>query len=407
MYGAQIVGLGVALPGTNVPGRIVTNNELATELLARRDDLLRRGLLRSPGQWAALPAARHKRYKERWEQFETSDAWIFDHTGIRERRFADLGVATSDLAAVAGRMAMLVAGWSPEDVDCVIVATVLGDYQTTPPTVAIVQQKLGIPSSDENGTREIEGFDLSCACSSLGKALKMGYALIRSGMARRVLVIGADVMSRTVNRFSRSPYAILGDAGGAIALKAVESGQDAFLGPQGFLSGLDGSLAELIITRFGGTQSPIETSTVIVDPFHQGHRMLMIGPEVKKRAERLLLGFLDQPGIIRQALARANTRLDAVNFLALHQANERINEPVVKKLKKREEDPFRGIAYANIERFGNTTSASIPLVLYDAWQEGVLTPGDLVFQLVFGGGFSWATASYHWTLARQEIRLSA
>lgn len=407
MYGAQIVGLGVALPGTNVPGTIVTNDQLATELLARRDDLLRRGKLRSPEQWATLPAARHEHHKRRWEQFETSDEWIFDHTGIRERRIADPGVATSDLAAVAGRMAMQVAGWSTEDVDCIIVATVLGDYQTTPPTVAIVQEKLGIPASDERGMREIEGFDVSCACSSVGKALKIGYTLIRAGMARRVLVIGADVMSRTVNIYSRSPYAILGDAGGAIALEMVEGDQDAFLGPQGFLSGLDGSLAELIITQYGGTRHPIDKSTVIVNPFHQGHRMLMVGPEVKKRAVRLLCGFLQQPGIIWQALIRAGIPLSAIKFLALHQANARINEPVVKKLVEHEEDPFVGVAYSNIERFGNTTSASIPLVLFDAWQDGALTPGDLVFQLVFGGGFSWATACYHWTLPRQELSLAA
>jgi 3-oxoacyl-[acyl-carrier-protein] synthase-3 len=395
VYGARIVGIGVALPGTNCPGRVVTNATFAEELLRRRDDLHRKGELLSPDEWASLTTDRHAFHRTRWEQFETDDQWIQDHTGIKERRFADPDIATSDLATVAGKMAMQMAQWGPDDVDFLLIATVWPDHIATPPTAALVQHRLGIPASDERGSRNLDGFDIGCACSSFGKALKVGYAFIRSGLARRGLVIGADVMSRTVDPNSRNLSIILADGGGAIALEQALGANDAFYGPDGFVSGLDGSLAGLIVTAFGGTKQPIDDVGPISDPFNQGHRMAMNGGSVKKRAERLLLGFGDTPGIIDLALEKAGIGMDAIDFLALHQANLRINKPVIERLRAK---GFRGAATNNIERFGNTTSASIPILLYEAWRDGILDEGSRILMVVFGGGFSWETAFFRWTL---------
>ncbi len=399
MHGAHIVGIGTALPGTDVPGRIVTNAMLADELLSRRQHLVDNGLLLPPERWAELDEQRRTEVQIRWEQFETGGAWIEDHTGILERREAAPNIATSDLAIHAGRQAMAVAGWAAEDVEFLLVATVWPDHIATPPTAALVQAGLGLPTRNEDGLRDIDGLDVACACSSFLKALKIGWAYCASGLFRRGLVIGADVMTRTVNRYDRAILPILADGGGALALEGTAD--DAFLGPAGFTSGLDGSLADLIITPIGGTREPLVDSQVVADPFHQRHRMTMLGPKVKRAVDRLLLPRnADDPaqwghGVLTRALLKAGLSLQDIDLFALHQANLRMNAPVEEKLRRM---GYRGAMFHNIMRYGNTTSASIPLLLADAWREGVLRQSHTVMAAVFGGGFSWETATFRWTL---------
>ncbi len=401
MPGAKIVGIGAALPGTNIAGRIVTNTMLSDELRAYRAELVHKGQLQPPDRWDSLPADERALHERRWQLLDTSPEWIEEHTGIQERRFADPGIATSDLATCAAREAMAVAGWMPRDVGFLIIATVLPDHIITPATAPLVQHALGIPITDNGGLRDVDGFDVTCACSSFGKALKVGYAYCAAGLADRGLVIGADVMTRTVN-MDRNVHPILGDAGGAVAIERVPDDDDAFHGRASFLGGLDGSLADLIKVPMGGTREPLCDPAVLEDPFDGRHRMRMQGPSVKKGASRLLLARDAETtegwnnSLLLHGLTHLQCTMGDIDFLAIHQANLRILEPVVAKL--RTDFGFHGIAYNNIQRYGNTTSASIPLLLYDAWREGVLRPGMRVLMAVFGGGFAWQTACFRWTL---------
>lgn len=401
MPGVRICGIGTALPGTNVPGRIVSNTTLAEELLERRSALAQCHQIHNPDMGNPDEGNREE-LRRLWQQFETDDEWIESHTGIRERREAAPEIATSDLATTACREALAVAGWKPTDLHFLLVATVTPDHLATPPTAALVQEKLGIPVLDRDGLHEIDGFDIACACSSFGKALKVGCAYIASGYYRRGLVVGADVMTRLVNRYDRSVHPILGDGGGALALERANT--DSFFGHASFLAGLDGSAADLITVPVGGSREPLDDpKTLRWD--NQRHKMIMRGPPVKKKAERLVLPRADrdpngQPTtVIEAALKKARLTLAKIDFVALHQANLRIDQPIEEKLRRL---GFRGTVYHNIQRYGNTTSASIPLVLWDAWKDGSLQVGQTVLSLVFGGGFSWETTLFRWTLPKSS-----
>ncbi len=389
MVGVRIVGIGVALPGTeSVPGRIVKNQELVGELVAYRDALVRERRLHPPDEWPALPGEKAAEHEARWKALTTDDAWIRKMTGIYERCVADDCVATSDLATVAARSALTVAGLPVTAITHLRVGTVLPDYVTTPPTSALVQHKLGMPVRNADGAlRHLSGADITCACSTFLKALEDGYAAVASGLHTHSLVIGADVMSRTVSHRARDPYMILGDGGGALVLAAADD--DAFLGARSFFAGLDGEHADLITVPMGGTAQPFGDTVRLNDPFSHPHKMHMEGHAVKRRFDRLI------PEIIETAVQRAGLRLADVHFFALHQANARMLKPAVQKLRRK---GFRGIAFSNIRRYGNTTSASVPLVLWEAWQRGGLKPGMLVLAAVFGGGLSWHTALFRWTL---------
>jgi len=403
MPGVRISGIGTALPGTNVPGRIVTNDMLAEELRKRRECPEVKRQILEPRFWNLLPEGRALVHRQRWNQFETDHGWIESHTGIRERREAAPEIATSDLATTACQEALVVAGWQPKDIDFLIIATVTPDHLATPPTAALVQEKLGIPVMDGHGLHDIDGFDITCACSSFGKAFKVGCAYIASGFYRRGLVVGADVMSRIVNRYNRSVYPILGDGAGALALEqSSEENEDCFFGGRSFSGGLDGSAAQLIEVPVGGSRTPL-TASVISDPFDQRHTIIMRGPPVKKRVERLLVPRRDSDnGLATTVIAAALKKLGRfslpeIDFIALHQANLRINQPIETRLRELD---FRGLVYHNIQRYGNTTSASIPLILWDAWMDRSLKVGDIVLSVVFGGGFSWETAIFRWTLPK-------
>ncbi len=386
MAGVRIVGVGAGRPGTEVPGQVISNDQLTGELLGRRIALVASGDLKADDP--------------RFAQFETSDEWIAERTGIRARRRAAPDVATSDLAIAAGRGAMQMAGWKPEMVDGIYLATVTPDHPLTPPTFAIVQHGLGIPTHDAEGRpRNLGGMDCAAACSSFGQVFRAAHDWTAGAImaTRRTLVIGADEVSRWVDPHSRNLTPILADGGGALAIESTCGKEDAFFGDQSFFSGMDGSLAGLIKVPAGGSRLPTYRLRDDLVPLDTRPWIFMDGRAVMKQAVRTLVGEQrDQlGGYMAASLQQLNMELDQVDFLAMHQANQRITAAVEERLRQ---FGFKGVVYQNIERYANTTSGTIPLVLYDAWQDGTLQPGMLVWSVVFGGGFTVHLSVFRWTL---------
>lgn len=393
MPGAKIVGIGVARPGIDVDengaalGRVVPNQELVDDLARRREELMAQ--LIPPDRWDGLAPEDRGRAERGWKQFSTSDAWMIEMSGIKDRLIAADGVATSDLARVAFLNACHVAGWAVDSVDGLLVGTVLGDCVTTPPTTPLTLEKSGLIARLPDGNwRDISGTDITCACTTFLKTLEVGYALVRAGLRQRVVVVGADVMHHTVSLYDRSPRMLLGDGAGALALEASE--HDSFLGARSTFSGFDGSQAGLIMTQYGGTAFPLDDPAIVADRINHPHRMRMDGQAVMAYFIRHL------PGIILAAAEKAEVTLDQIALCAFHQANLRILEQVMKRLCKN--GLKRESVFINIDRYGNATSASIPLVLFDAWKAGRLHEGDLVCAVAMGGGLSWQVMFFHWTL---------
>jgi 3-oxoacyl-[acyl-carrier-protein] synthase-3 len=347
--------------GQYLPQRIMTNDDLAALLLANRQQLLDQGRILTP---------------EQAQQFETSDVWIQERTGIRERRIADPTEATSDLATKAGLAALQHSGLNKAGVQFIVMATVSHDFPYSPPTGALVQTKMGLMP----GTAI---FDLSAACSSFIHALALGYSMIRSNLYQRGLVIGADKMSTTVNWFNRDFSILLGDAGGAMVLEQTDLTDDTT-----FFLGADGNLANLIIAPAGGSKQPL-TPELIADPLNQPQKLWMDGKQVFKKMVIMV------PKIMHQALDKAGKTLADVDLLVFHQANLRIIEAVTERLQQQGLRP-NAVVYNNIQRVGNTTSASIPLCLAEAYQQDLLTQGMTVMAVVFGGGMTWGTSIFRW-----------
>lgn len=366
MYGARITGIGIDLPSEQEgTGQIMTNDDIAKILKNNRDALLAKNVVLTDDQLKA---------------FETSDEWISERTGIKTRHIANPDQATSDLATRAGQRALQHSGLNPDKVDLIILATVSHDFLYSPPTGTLIQKKIGL----KPGTPII---DTTEACSSFIHALQIAYAQIRSGLYRKILVIGADVMSRTVNWNDRGFTPILGDAAGALVLEAVPLAEDNFV-ENAFLLGADGSMADLIIAPAGGSKQPL-TAELLANPLNQPHKLWMNGREVLKQMSRLV------PRIVEQALAQTQVKISDIDFWALHQANLRIIESITPRLRQiglRD----NAIIYNNIQRVGNTTSASIALIWHEAWQKGILTSGMLTMAVVFGGGITWGTVILRW-----------
>jgi 3-oxoacyl-[acyl-carrier-protein] synthase-3 len=306
------------------------------------------------------------------DQFICDPLWIVERTGIRERRVADPSIATSDLAAEAVRRAIDSSGVRPDAVEFVIVATVTPDYLASPPTASLVQVKAGLPS--------VSALDVSAACTSFVKALEHGYTLIRSGCAKAGVVVGADIMTRIANHNDRATLPLFGDAASAFVLEATSLEYDEF-GPRNFYSGSDGTFASLIEIPAGGSRRPL-TVHDITDPFVPGYVLRMNGREMFKVVVPRLAHH-----IIPDALKKAGVAsLGEVDAIVFHQANLRMIEAVQGKLN------YRGIVPINIDRFANTTSASIPLCFAEALESGKIKEGMRVLFVAFGGGLTWATA---------------
>ena len=299
---------------------------------------------------------------------DTSDEWIVSRTGIRERRMAADGECTSDLATHAARRALEMAGVAAEELDLIIVGTITGDFPW-PATACLVQHKLGV--------RGCGAFDVSAACSGFLYALANGARQIESGAARKVLVIGAEVLTRVVDWEDRNTCVLFGDGAGAVVL-AAEPGE------RGILSThlhADGSFWELLYQPGFGSKNPASPQGLDSRlPF-----LKMQGNEVFKIAVRML------HEVAEEALTANGMTASDVDLFIPHQANRRILDATAKRLGLRDDQ-----VYINVDRFGNTSGASIPIALDEANRAGRLQPGNITLFDAFGGGLTWASALVRW-----------
>lgn len=334
--GPEISGIGISLPE-----KIVTNNQLIKDYL--KDPL------------------------------GTDDEWIQQRVGVRERRFCEPGQGASFHGLKAAQNALQMSKIAPVDLDLIIVATVTPDYGCGfPSTACLIQKGLGAVNAG--------AVDVNAACSSLVYALNQGYNYIKSGLGKKVLVVGTEVMSSICNWHDRGTCIIFGDAAGAIVLE--NSGEDAF---KLFDLGADGNYAELITMPGGGSRTPM-THQLIAE---QANTIHMDGQAVFKIICPLMVEK------IQQALKKANLTNQDIDLLIPHQANIRINEFIRKGLGVSSEKTIN-----NIDRYGNTTSASVILCLYEALMSGKCPEGSLVVMATFGAGMTWAIVivrtSFNW-----------
>jgi 3-oxoacyl-[acyl-carrier-protein] synthase-3 len=297
----------------------------------------------------------------------TTDEWIRERTGIRERRIAATGEACSDLAVQAGKRALTAAGLAAADLDMILVATCTGDYPL-PATACLVQHQLGATKA--------AACDLSAACCGFVYALSVADAYVKNGM-RHVLVIGSEVMSAITDWTDRNTCILFGDGAGAVVVSASD-------GERGILSThlrSDGALCELIMVPGGGSRTP-PSEKVIAE---RQHYIKMKGNETFKVAVRTL------EEIARSTLSANHLRVEDIDLYVPHQANVRILKAVIERLGL----PIEKVML-NVDRYGNTSAASIPIALDEAVREGRITNGSLVMLGAFGAGLTWASAMIRW-----------
>jgi len=302
------------------------------------------------------------------ELMDTSDEWIVERTGIRERRVAADDQALSDLALPAARAALEQAGTPGADVDLIIVATVTADM-AFPSAAAIL--------ADELGAGEAGAYDLSAGCTGFMYAVAQGYGMLAAGLARHALVVGGDVLSRILDWSDRRTAVLFGDGAGAVVLDRVSEG-----GFLGFELGADGSGGPQLYLPAGGSRAPASAETVA----ERKHFVQMNGREVFKFATRVLVSSAEK------VLAECGKTVDDVDVYIPHQANIRIIDHAADKLGIPKEK-----IVVNVERYGNTSSGSIPLALADAQAEGRLQDGALVLMTGMGAGLTWGSGLIEWT----------
>ncbi|HKA26957.1 MAG TPA: beta-ketoacyl-ACP synthase III [Gaiellaceae bacterium] len=306
------------------------------------------------------------------KMMDTSDEWIVERTGIRERRIAADEQALSDLALPAARAALAQAGAGGGDVDLIIVATVTPDM-AFPSASAILADELG---ADEAGA-----YDLSAGCTGFMYALAQGYGMVAAGLARRALIVGGDVLSRILDWHDRGTAVLFGDGAGAVVLERVSEG-----GFLGFELGADGSGGPQLYIPAGGSRAPATAETVA----ERQHFVQMNGREVFKFATRVLVSSAEK------VLAECGKSVDDVDVYIPHQANVRIIDHAAEKLGIPKEK-----IVVNVDRYGNTSSGSIPLALVDAQAEGRLREGALVLMTGMGAGLTWGSGLIEWTNGRK------
>jgi 3-oxoacyl-[acyl-carrier-protein] synthase III len=329
---SQLVRTKIAALGTYVPPRLLTNDDLE-------------------------------------KMVETSNDWIVERTGIRERHVVDKGVATSDLATEAARRALVERGLVPSDLDALIVATVTPDM-FFPSTACLVQHKLG--------AKGMWGFDLSAACSAFLYALQTGAQFIAAGVHQRVMVIGADVMSSIIDYTDRATCVIFGDGAGAVLLEPAEDDSEGLID---FIHEVDGSGGCSLYMPGGGSLHPATEETVN----KRMHFVHQDGQAVFKFAVR------KQAELCEKLLTRNGLKGTDIDTFIPHQANRRIITATADRLGLRSESVM-----INIDRFGNTTAGTIPLAMATARQEGKLKKGDLVLLASVGAGFTVGATLLRW-----------
>ncbi len=295
---------------------------------------------------------------------ETSDEWITERTGIKERRVAEPGTATSEISFEASRRALQDAKVDPGEIDLVLVGTCTPDMPL-PSTACFLQMKVGAPRAS--------AMDVNAACSSFLYILSLGDAMIRAGRARKALVVGAEILSTIVDYTDRATCILFGDGAGAAVLEPCPDGE-------GILSchlHSDGTLWELIRCPGGGTVYPIGPDLLA----RRNHYLQMAGNETFKHAVTRLVE------VSQEALRHNGLTIADVDLFIPHQANLRIINAVGKRLGV---DPAR--VFLNLEKYGNTSAASVPIAMAEAREQGRLRKGDLVLLAAFGAGLTWGSA---------------
>jgi 3-oxoacyl-[acyl-carrier-protein] synthase-3 len=310
---------------------------------------------------------------------DTSDEWIRERTGIRERRLAAPGEKNSDMALAACRQALERAGVDPREVGFILVATVTPDT-VFPATANWLQGKLGAVNA--------WSFDLSAACGGFIYGLSVATGLVRTGQLKYALVVGAEKMSAILDFTSRETCVLFGDGAAAVLLEGVDPARN----PQGygvkeFVLGSDGNLADILWQPAGGSNCPPMPSTLA----SHGHFVHMQGREVYKHAVRRM------NQVVTEVLEKAGVEAAAIDWFVPHQANVRIIQSVQERLGLPAER-----FYVNIDRYGNTTAATIPLCLDELAEQGKLVPGSKVLLFTFGAGFTWGSCYLVWGEANDK-----
>jgi 3-oxoacyl-[acyl-carrier-protein] synthase-3 len=315
--------------GSHVPDRVMSNDEIATMV-------------------------------------ETSDEWIAQRTGIRERRIAAASDSSASLGAEAARQALASAGIDAGEIDLIVAATASPDYYF-PATASLIGERIG--------AGEVAGYDLSAACTGFIYALAQAYSQIAAGLAETVLVVGTEVFSRLLDWSDRSTCILFGDGAGAVVLRRDDDRH----GLRGFELGADGSGALLLSVAAAGHAADHDEG-----PFVQ-----MNGPEVYKFATRVVVDSS------LRSLEAAGLGVDDVDVFVPHQANRRIIDHAARRLGLDEAKVF-----SNVDRYGNTSAGSIPICLDEGWRQGRIGPGDIVLMVGFGGGLAWGSCVMEWTKER-------
>jgi 3-oxoacyl-[acyl-carrier-protein] synthase-3 len=305
------------------------------------------------------------------QRIDTSDQWIIERTGIRERRVVGPGESTASLAIEAGAAAIKNAGLTPDAIDLLIVATATTE-QLIPHTGAFVGDGLGIRCGS---------FDLNAACAGFVYELVVGASLVTAGNFEHVLLISAETLSRIMDPTDRGTTILFGDGAGAVVLSAANDDDDKGAALLAWDFGCDGSATALLEIKAGGSRMPTTAATLA----NGDNYLHMNGQEVFRRAVRIVVESASN------ALERASMTIDDVTWFAPHQANLRIIEAAGNRLGI---PPERTLV--NIERYGNTSAASIPLVLAEAADDGRIKAGDIVLLSGFGAGLTWGSALVRW-----------
>lgn len=300
---------------------------------------------------------------------DTSDEWIRTRSGISERCFAAEGETTSDMAVAAAEKAISAAGIDRRDIDLIIVATMTPDMPF-PSTACILQSKLGLGN--------ITAFDIQAACSGFIYALNTGCNMLRSGAYKKALIIGAEKMSSILDFQDRATCVLFGDAASAIIIEASDRAE---VGVLGSITGSDGSDPSLLHQPAGGSKIPSTHESIDA----RQHFIKMNGKEIFKQAVRVM------GQVSNNILGQYSLKADQIDLLIPHQANMRIIESLAKRMML----PMEKF-HNNLDRFGNTSAASIGLALDEAYRKGRIQSGDLILLVAFGAGLTWGASLIKW-----------
>ena len=299
---------------------------------------------------------------------DTNDEWIRERTGIRERRIAEESQAASDLGVIAAQRALAQAGVSADEVELIIVATATADMQF-PSTACIIQERLGLKNTP--------AFDVTAGCTGFIYALTIGNQFIANGFYRTVLVIGTEVLSKVTNWTDRETCILLADGAGAAVLRPAEPGY----GILAMKLGADGAGGKDLLLPAGGSRMPVTPELIEANQ----NKLQMNGSEVFKFAMKML------PEVTEQALMLADLRKEEIDLIVPHQANIRIIEAAARRLDL----PMEKFM-VNLDRYGNTSSASIPIAMNEALENGRIKSGDVLVLTGFGAGLTWGSIVMRW-----------